>query len=76
MTSKTYKEIICSECQECPARHECQECGNYFCDKDQRGCWVFQRTMWSQCMCVEEISAIEKKYPNGICQQCVEDMEQ
>lgn len=67
------EEIICAECGECPARHECKECGDFYCDKDHSGCWVFQRTRWSEGRSEEEIAEIERKYPDGVCWQCVEE---
>lgn len=66
------EEMICAECGECPARHECKECGDFYCDKDHSGCWVSQRIRWSEGRSEKEIAEIERKYPDGVCWKCVE----
>ena len=68
------EEVICAECGECPGIYKCGECGESYCDDDgeHNGCWRFQRKVWSEGKSEEEIAEIERKYPNGVCKECVD----
>lgn len=68
------EEEICVECGECPGTYKCVECGESYCNDDgeHNGCWRFQRIVWSEGKSKDEISEIERKYPDGVCKKCVE----
>lgn len=66
------KEKLCAECGECPGAYKCVGCGESYCgNMEHNGCWRFQRIIWSKGKSEKEISEIEKKYPDGVCKNCV-----
>ena len=66
------EEEECVQCGECPGIYKCVPCGRSFCgDMEHNGCWKLQRVMWSDGKSEKEVFEIDKKYPDGVCINCV-----
>jgi hypothetical protein len=69
---KEEEESMCAECGECPGAYKCVGCGESYCgNTEHNGCWKFQRIVWSKDKSQKKIAEIDRKYPDGVCKNCV-----